>query len=95
MGSLDASLPPFPDDELIVPISHLSFENLASCNREEERRLICAAQSDGFFYLDLTNHRLGQALLDEAERVFEFSKEALNLPFEQKMQFVEEKSKDM
>ncbi|KAM0545808.1 hypothetical protein ACHAPJ_011135 [Fusarium lateritium] len=95
MGSLDNTLPLFPDDVPIVPIARISYTKLASSDENEMRKLLKAVQADGFFYLDLTDSAVGQALLDEAESVLGFSKEAFNLPLSHKMEFFAERGKEM
>ncbi|RSL67355.1 hypothetical protein CEP53_003006 [Fusarium sp. AF-6] len=95
MSRLITNLPPFPDDVPTVPIARISYAKLASSDKAEIEKTLKAVQSDGFFYLDLTDHPVGQILLDEAERVATFSKDAFDLPLERKMEFRAEKGKSM
>ncbi|KAM0483971.1 hypothetical protein ACHAP7_003467 [Fusarium lateritium] len=95
MGSLDNILPPFPEDVPIVPIARLSYNKLTSSEENEMRNVLRASQADGFFYLDLTDSAIGQALLNESKNILELSKEALNLPLEEKIVFLAEKGKEM
>ncbi|KAF4965266.1 hypothetical protein FSARC_6916 [Fusarium sarcochroum] len=95
MGSLDNTLPPFPENVPIVPIARISHTKLASSDKDEMKKMLKAAQADGFFYLDLTDSAVGQALLHEAENGLRFWKETLNLPLSHKMEYLAEKGKEM
>lgn len=44
--------------------------------------MLRACETDGFFYLDLTDGLVGQALLDEADDILNDAKGALNLPLQ-------------
>ncbi|KAM0245315.1 hypothetical protein ACHAP5_005550 [Fusarium lateritium] len=95
MGSLDNTLPLFPEDVPIVPIARLSYNKLTSSDENEMKNVLRESQIEGFFYLDLTDIAMGQALLNDSENILELSKEALNLPLKDKMMFRAEKGKEM
>ncbi|KAI1035507.1 hypothetical protein LB504_006068 [Fusarium proliferatum] len=95
MGSLDNIIPPFPDDVPTVPIARISYSKLKCSDENEMIKVLNASQSDGFFYLDLTDEPVGQSLLNYTEDVLTISKRALNIPLDQKMECVAERGKEM
>ncbi|EXK36514.1 hypothetical protein FOMG_09686 [Fusarium oxysporum f. sp. melonis 26406] len=95
MGSLDNSIPPFPDDLPIVPIARISYSKLKNLDKDEAIKVLKASQSDGFFYLGLTDDSAGQALLNDTEDILAISKRALNIPLDKKMECVAERGKEM
>ncbi|CAJ0546817.1 Ff.00g014440.m01.CDS01 [Fusarium sp. VM40] len=95
MGSLGNTPPPFPEDVPIVPIARLSSRKLTSSCENEMKKVLRACETDGFFYLDLTDGLFGQALLDEADDILHVSKGALNQPLDYKMKFLAERGKEM
>ncbi|KAF4444163.1 hypothetical protein F53441_11221 [Fusarium austroafricanum] len=95
MGSLETIIPPFPNDLPTVPIARISYSKLTCSDEHEINKVFKACLSDGFFYLDLTDHPAGQLLLSDAQEVLSFSKEALNLPLDKKMEFLAECGKEM
>ena len=56
-------------------------------NHKEQARLYEASKSLGFFYLDLRGCREGEALLQDADGLFEVNKAFFDLPTEVKQQF--------
>ncbi|KAF5586679.1 gibberellin 2-beta-dioxygenase 8 [Fusarium subglutinans] len=95
MGSLDNTLPPFPDDVPTVPIARISYSKLKCSDEHEMIKVLKASKSDGFFYLDLTDNPAGQSLLRDTENVLAISKRALNIPLGKKMECVAERGKQM
>ncbi|KAF5683564.1 gibberellin 2-beta-dioxygenase 8 [Fusarium denticulatum] len=95
MGSLDNTLPPFPDDVPTVPIARISYSKLKRSDENEMIKVLKASQSDGFFYLDLTDDPAGQSLLNDTEDVLTTAKRALNIPIDQKMKCLAERGKQM
>jgi isopenicillin N synthase-like dioxygenase len=95
MGSLDDAIPPFPDDVPTVPIARISYSKLKSFDQDEMIKVLEASQSDGFFYLDLTDDPTGKALLNDTEDVLAISKRALNIPLDQKTECLAERGKEM
>jgi hypothetical protein len=73
MGSLDNTIPPFPDDVPTVPIARISYSKLKCSDENEMNKVLKASQSDGFFYLDLTGDPAGQSLLNDNEDVLAIS----------------------
>ncbi|KAF5722376.1 gibberellin 2-beta-dioxygenase 8 [Fusarium mundagurra] len=95
MGSLDNTLPAFPDDVPIVPIAQISYSKLKCSDENEMTKVLKASQSDGFFYLDLTDDLAGQFLLNDTDDVLAISKRALNIPLDRKMECLAERGKQM
>ncbi|KLO85197.1 related to oxidoreductase, 2OG-Fe(II) oxygenase family [Fusarium fujikuroi] len=95
MGSLDNSIPPFPNDVPTVPIARISHSKLKCSDENEMIKVLNASQSNGFFYLDLTDNSAGQSLLKDKEDVLAISQQALNIPLHQKMECVAERGKEM
>ncbi|KAH7259041.1 uncharacterized protein BKA55DRAFT_561966 [Fusarium redolens] len=95
MGSLDDAIPPFPDDVPTVPIARISYSKLKNFDQDEMIKVLEASQSDGFFYLDLTDDPTGKALLNDTEDVLAISKRALNIPLDQKTECLAERGKEM
>ncbi|KAF4495887.1 Gibberellin 2-beta-dioxygenase 8 [Fusarium agapanthi] len=95
MGSLDNTLPPFPDDVPTVLIARISKSKLKCSNENEMIKVLKASQSDGFFYLDLTYDSAGESLLNDTEDVLAISKRALNIPLDQRMECVAERDREM
>lgn len=91
----NGNLPPFPDDVITVPIAQISYAKLAASDADELARTTTAVQTDGFFYLNLTDHPDGESLFKKAEDLLEYAREAFELPLEEKMQFRAEKGKSM
>jgi hypothetical protein len=63
---------------------------MSSCENET-KIVLRACEIDGFFYLDLTDGLVGQALLDEADGILNVAKGALTLPLDDKMKFLAER----
>jgi isopenicillin N synthase-like dioxygenase len=63
------NLPPFPSNIPIAPLHRLSLSKLRRDAAESER-LFSASKDLGFFYLDLRQDAEGEALLDEADKLF-------------------------
>ncbi|KAF9773231.1 hypothetical protein IL306_009005 [Fusarium sp. DS 682] len=95
MGSLENSFPRFPDDVPTVPIARISYSKLIQYDENEMKKLLKASQSDGFFYLDLTDYLTGRALLSDTEDVLAISKQALNITSDKKMACLAERGKEM
>ncbi|KAH7245384.1 hypothetical protein BKA59DRAFT_492950 [Fusarium tricinctum] len=95
MGNLENAFPPFPEDVPIVPIARLSYSKLTSSCENEMKKVLRVCETDGFFYLDLTDGLVGQALLDEADDTLDVAKGALNKPLDYKTRFLAERGKEM
>ncbi|EPE34348.1 Clavaminate synthase-like protein [Glarea lozoyensis ATCC 20868] len=63
-------------------LSSLSLSRLEGNNAEESKRLLEACAQDGFFYLDLRDHK---QLLVDYEALLEIIKQYFNEPLDQKM----------
>ncbi|RDL32345.1 Clavaminate synthase-like protein [Venustampulla echinocandica] len=63
-------------------LSSLSLSRLEDNNPEESKRLFEACVNDGFFYLDLRNHK---QLLDDYDALLEIMKTYFDQPLDQKM----------
>ena len=89
-------LPPFPDNVPTAPLLSISLNKLLRGDVEEEERCWKACVELGFFYLDLRsgdeteNEDLpvdGQALLQDADSLFEVMKGFFDLDVEDKVKY--------
>jgi isopenicillin N synthase-like dioxygenase len=71
-------LTPFPDDIPTAPLLRLSLSKLR-VDPIESDRLFSASKDLGFFYLDLTGDPEGEALLSEAEKLFDLGPKLFDL----------------
>lgn len=78
---------PFPDDVSTAPLTTVRLEKLISGDQEEQRKVYKASKAIGFFYLDLQGCSEGQALLENADRLFDVAKDVFDLPLETKQHF--------
>ncbi|KAI1615736.1 hypothetical protein EDD36DRAFT_380933 [Exophiala viscosa] len=84
---LYGSLPPFPDDLVHAPIAEISSRKLLEKDPDATAAVLQACQTYGFFYLDVADSDRGRQLLEEADQLYDLSKETLSLPFEEKDQY--------
>ncbi|KAH7409881.1 hypothetical protein DE146DRAFT_742508 [Phaeosphaeria sp. MPI-PUGE-AT-0046c] len=84
-------LPPFPNNVPTAPLLRISLEKLLCHDAEEEERCWKACCDLGFFYLDLhtsSGHELdGEALLQDAQKLFEVMKEFYDLDVQEKVKY--------
>ncbi|KAF2028234.1 Clavaminate synthase-like protein [Setomelanomma holmii] len=85
-------LPPFPDNVPTAPLLRVSLEKLLQQDSEEQERCWKACCDLGFFYLDLrTSTPLGsiegEALLQDADRLFEVMKGFYDLDVSKKVKY--------
>ena len=78
---------PFPDDVPTAPLVTISLSKLIAPDDAEHARLLSAAKSLGFFYLDMRGSPEGERLLREADSMFTLMKQFFALPEEEKMQY--------
>lgn len=86
-----ASLPPFPDNIPTAPLLRISLEKLLRHDPDEEERCWKACCELGFFYLDLRTSDGqsidGEALLQDAERLFDVMKGFYDLDIAEKIKY--------
>lgn len=82
-----ADLPHFPDNVHTAPLLRISLQKLLGHDLEEEQRCWNACCELGFFYLDLTTSNTGEALLEEADELFEVMKGFFELNVEEKQKY--------
>ena len=80
-------LPPFPTDIPTAPLLRLSLASLISHDSTELSRFTSACESLGFFYLDLTTHPTGTAILSDADQLFSVGEALFDLPVEEKIKY--------
>lgn len=80
-------LPPFPKDVPTAPLLRLSLKRLLAHDNEEINRLIDACEDIGFFYLDLQDAGFSSSILDDADKLFNISKQFYDLPLEEKKKY--------
>ena len=82
------AVPPFPDDIPIYELPRFSLSKLISNDPEQSRELFEGFRSHGFALLDLQGCAEGEALLEEAEKMFEVTREVtIGLDVEEKMKY--------
>lgn len=79
------NLPPFPEDVPLAPLFRVSLSKLLENDEEENERLFTACRTLGFFYLELGDSDLGQALRNGAEDLLRLSLDAFTVPEEVKL----------
>jgi hypothetical protein len=77
-------LPPFPSDIPTAPLLRLSLARLRT-EQDESDALFKAAKELGFFYFDMRGDQLGEALLDESEKLFGVERELYSMDEEELM----------
>ena len=87
MLSPTANLPPFPEGLSLAPIAVVSHQKLLDGDGDEASRVLAAAQSHGFFYLDLQGTSPGETLLAEAEQLHALAKAVFSVPLPEKRQY--------
>jgi hypothetical protein len=80
-----SSGPPFPDDVPIVPLLRLSLHKLLKRDDAEIEHFNRACEDLGFFYLDLKGD--GDALLRDANQLFDVAAAFCDLPLEEKEKY--------
>ncbi|KAF2469328.1 Clavaminate synthase-like protein [Lindgomyces ingoldianus] len=85
-------LPPFPDTVPTAPLLRISLQRLLEHDCEEEERCWKACCDLGFFYLDLRTKDSagdvnGEALLQDADQLFEVMKEFFDLDINEKVKY--------
>jgi hypothetical protein len=84
-----AAVPPFPDDVPVYELPRLSLSKLISNEAEQSRALFDTFRTHGFALLDMQGCAQGEALLEEAEKMFEITREVtIDLDLEEKMKYV-------
>ncbi|KAK4158170.1 hypothetical protein C8A00DRAFT_11035 [Chaetomidium leptoderma] len=84
--SFDA-IPPFPDNLPLAPIAIISYQKLLNGDHDEAGRVLEAAKTYGFFYLDLQDTAQGETLLTESEQLHALARNAFALPLHEKLQY--------
>lgn len=79
-------LPTFPDTVPTAPLLRISLQKLLAHDPEEEERCWKACCDLGFFYLDLRSPD-GEALLRDADGLFEVMKGFFDLSVEEKVKY--------
>jgi isopenicillin N synthase-like dioxygenase len=86
-----SDLPSFPNNVPTAPLLRVSLEKLLNHDAEEEERCWKACCDLGFFYLDLrtsSGHQIdGEALLRDANRLFEVMKDFYDLDVQEKVKY--------
>ena len=77
----------FPSDIETAPLLTISLSKLIENDHVEQSRLYDASKALGFFYLDLRGCREGEALLRDADKLFDINKAFFDLPIKVKQRF--------
>ncbi|KAI1661762.1 oxidoreductase [Daldinia decipiens] len=79
---------PFPEGLPIIDLPRVSLKGLLENDEDESRKVFEISIKTGFFYLDLTDHPIGQKLLQEGNEVCRIGQEVLpNLSMEEKLAY--------
>ena len=86
---------PFPNTVPTAPLLRISLAKLLSGDAAEQDRVWKACRDLGFFYLDMrTNEQIpdaglldGNAILDDADQLFQVGEGLFDLPLEEKQKF--------
>lgn len=79
---------PFPEDVSVYELPRLLLSKLLSNDPEQSRELFASFQAHGFALLDLQGCAEGDDLLQEAEKMFEVTREVtVGLDVEEKMKY--------
>ncbi|OIW35497.1 Clavaminate synthase-like protein [Coniochaeta ligniaria NRRL 30616] len=82
-----SSLPPFPTTLPHAPIARISSAALLSASPAASAAVLAAAQTYGFFYLDLRDSDVGRTLLSESEQLLSLAKRSFDASLEEKNAF--------
>ena len=82
-----STLPAFPSDVPTAPIARISLTKILSGNAAESAAALEACRTHGFFYLNLSNTDIGEALLSESEDLQELSQPAFDTSIDYKRKF--------
>lgn len=88
-------LPPLPEGLNLAPIARISSAKLQSGDAAEGARVLEAARTYGFFYLDLSDSPAGEALLADSEALLAVAKEAFAAPADAKRRYLLQKGVSM
>lgn len=82
------SVPPFPTDVPTFELPQFSLRKLIANEKEQSHELFEAFRAHGFALLDMRDCGEGHALLAEAEKMFEVTREVtVGLDVEEKMKY--------
>lgn len=83
-----AAIPPFPDDVPTYELPRLLLSKLISDDAEQSKELFDSFTTHGFALLDMRGCAEGEALLEQAEKMFDITRQVtLDLPLEEKMKY--------
>ena len=77
--------PPFPDHVPVAHLPRLSLQKLEAKDQVESERLFQACQDMGFFSVDLRGTGEGEAMLKDAERVYDLNEKVFETDQEELM----------
>lgn len=83
--------PPFPDDITTAPLVSISLTKLQAGDETESKAFFDAAKKLGFFYLNLEGSRLGESIVNGAERLQELQQAFFKRPHDEKEEYLREK----
>ena len=72
--------PPFSETVETAPLVSVSLTKLEQDDEDEALAFFRAASDLGFFYLDLNDSELGEALVADAEKINELQQEFFKIP---------------
>lgn len=81
-------VPPFPEDVATMPMRTISLADLQSGAQNTAQEVLLACQDLGFFLLDLQGDELGDRMIGEVDELFSVGKEIMNLPDEEKQEYL-------
>ena len=86
-ASLFEAYPAFPIDTPVASLSKISLTKLLGQNVEESNAMFDCCRTTGFFLLHLSGNEVGEALVRDLDTLLELTKETMDLPIEEKMEY--------
>ncbi|PGH19571.1 hypothetical protein AJ80_03907 [Polytolypa hystricis UAMH7299] len=80
-------IPPFPDDVPTAPLLRLSLKRLLDRDSDEVQRFNRICEDLGFFYLDFRGTEPGDAILAEADELFNVNERLFKIDLEEKQKY--------
>ncbi|KAF2787490.1 oxidoreductase [Melanomma pulvis-pyrius CBS 109.77] len=80
--------PPFPKDVPSAALSKVSLAKLFTNDVDEAKAMFESCRSIGFFLLDLSGHEIGEAFVQDIDRVLDITKDIMALSDEKKLEYL-------
>jgi isopenicillin N synthase-like dioxygenase len=87
-SKLFEGIPPFPDDIPTVSMNTVSLEGLRENDTKAAEQTLAACKELGFFFLDLREDSMGDAMIECIDQLFTIGQEIFDLPESIKHQYL-------